>query len=182
MQPLPTNFLGAPRWLAAATARRLASNMLRMFRRRFRRGSTVHVRDHPQPCRYRRESRRHVALRLSAALPLLTAALGCVATNATRLSQNRMQARIDNIAATTSMLRAHERDSVENLEQAGEFVDKQLGLAARQLQSNLGEAGELLRNDAKRWSANQPLYLREFERQVAGKPEQIVPCAIMLFY
>lgn len=110
---------------------------------------------------------------------MLAAVVGC---QPERLAQSRMERRGANLRWAAGKLADREQKSVVWLDRDWRYIQDRLELDAARTDRDLAELDSMIRRDIDRWNARQPVYLREAERILRGKPENIEPTAIWLFY
>lgn len=119
-------------------------------------------------------------------LMLLTlAAVGCQQADPEleALAQRQATYRNTGMAGTLKAAAASEAIRPARLRDSLEFARRDLDHSARRLADDARTAGELLGADAKRFFVtNPPLYRRKIAELAWGRPDQIAPNAIILFW
>ncbi|MBK8913219.1 MAG: hypothetical protein IPM64_01225 [Phycisphaerales bacterium] len=115
---------------------------------------------------------------LAAACAIVLAA-GCAQRE---LSDRRLAARERGVQNTLAVWKRGEADAPRR-------VDRTLGVAGQQLDRDVQKTeaapariGGWIDFDTQRWMNNQPVYRRHIENQLHGKPDEVEPHAIILFW
>lgn len=98
------------------------------------------------------------------------------------LARQRLETRDQHIRNTARVMVETERSQPEQLEKTLVIIDGNLHRDAELTRENVPEYGGYLRGDWNRWRSRPPVYGRWIHDATKGRPENLEPTAIWLFY
>ncbi len=112
-------------------------------------------------------------------LAAVWAGTGC---QSQRLAQSRLDRRAGNLRWTADRLADREQRNADWIHRDLQYIRDRLQLDAVRTERNFVELDRWIQRDVDRWIDRQPVYRREIERILRGKPERIEPTAVWLFF
>jgi hypothetical protein len=108
--------------------------------------------------------------------------LGAAGCQHQALAERRLGYRADALHWTAETLARSEQMHWEDLGDGLAYIPENEQRHAEWLAQSAEGAAQMLRDDVERWQQRQPLYWKEFGRILRGRPEEIEPNAIVMFY